>query len=168
MYRICYGRWVDDARIRRMAQADLAAVGVLAGKLLRLHTDWDRLRFLTPDDPERGYARWFSSQLPRSEVILLVAEDDQGICGYTYAAMEGRSYNDLLDAHAKLHDIFVDERTRRRGVARRLLEETMRIAREQGAPRMVLSTATQNAPGQALFAAVGFRPTMIEMTAELG
>lgn len=158
---------MTDVRIRPMIQADLSAVGVLAGRLIRMHTEWDRLRFLAPVDPERGYARWFSTQLPLDEVFLLVAEDDAGVCGYAYARLEPRSYNDLLDAHAKLHDIYVDERARRRGGARLLLREVMRLAKEKGAPRIVLATATQNEAGQKLFASLGFRPTMLEMTAEL-
>jgi RimJ/RimL family protein N-acetyltransferase len=33
-----------------------------------------------------------------------------------------------------------------------------------GAPRIVLSTMVRNESAQRLFAAVGFRPTMLEMT----
>jgi ribosomal protein S18 acetylase RimI-like enzyme len=37
-----------------------------------------------------------------------------------------------------------------------------------GAPRVLLHTASQNREGQALFAKLGFRSTMIEMTREAG
>ena len=58
-----------------MATADLAAVGVLAGKLVRMHHDWDRLRFLTPVDPEKGYQRWFGTQLEKAEVDFVHSVD---------------------------------------------------------------------------------------------
>jgi ribosomal protein S18 acetylase RimI-like enzyme len=151
-----------------MAASDLTQVGVLAGRLVRMHYAFDPKRFMRPVDPERGYARYFATLLDKDEVILLVAEDDAGVCGYVYAQLEPRSYNELLDACAKLHDIYVDERVRRRGVGETLLRETFRRAEAKGAPRIVLLTAAQNEAAQRLFARVGFRTTMLEMTRELG
>jgi ribosomal protein S18 acetylase RimI-like enzyme len=154
--------------VRKMTASDLPEVGVLAGRLVRMHHDWDRLRFLTPVDPERGYQRWFGTQLDNEETILLVAESDGRIVGYAYARMEPRSYNELLDACTKLHDILVDETAQRRGVGEAILREVFRLAAEKGAPRVVLLTASQNEPAQRLFRRMGFRATMIEMTKELG
>ncbi len=122
---------------------------------------------MEPVDPERGYARWFGTQLAEDEVMLLVAELDGAIVGYAYARLEPRSYNELLDACAKLHDIYVDAKARRSGVGEALLREVLRQASEKGAPRVVLLTATQNEAAQRLFSRVGFRTTMLEMTCEL-
>jgi ribosomal protein S18 acetylase RimI-like enzyme len=158
---------MSAVRIRDMTQEDLAAVGILAGRLVRAHHDYDPLRFMKPVDPERGYARWFASQLDANDTILLVAADDEGIAGYVYARMEPRSYNELLDACTKVHDIYVDDRVRRRGVGEALLRETFRRAKEKGAPRVVLLTAAQNVGAHRLFKRVGFRTTMLEMTCEL-
>jgi RimJ/RimL family protein N-acetyltransferase len=47
------------------------------------------------------------------------------------------------------------------------MEAAMAWLREHGAPRVVLGTAEQNAGAQRLFAKLGFRRTMIEMTREL-
>ena len=151
-----------------MSRADLQEVGVLAGRLVRAHHDYDPKRFMKPVDPERGYARWFASQLDSDDTILLVAADGEGVVGYVYARLEPRSYNELLDACTKLHDIYVADRVRRRGVGEALLRETFRRAQEKGAPRVVLLTATQNESAQRLFARVGFRTTMLEMTREVG
>lgn len=160
--------FVAGIRVRSMVAPDLPQVGVLAGKLVRMHYAFDPKRFFLPVDPEGGYARYFATQLDNDDVILLVAEDDEGICGYVYARLEPRSYNELLDACAKLHDIYVEDRVRRRGVGSTLLRETFRRAEVKGAPRIVLLTAAQNECAQRLFARVGFRTTMLEMTRELG
>ena len=66
-----------------------------------------------------------------------------------------------------LHDVVVDPEHRRRGVGRLLLDAVLAYLRSRGAPRVVLSTAVQNEPAQRLFAKLGFRRTMIEMTREL-
>ena len=150
-----------------MTRTDLPQVGILAGRLVRAHHAYDPQRFMEPVDPERGYARWFGSQLEAEDTILLVAADDEGVVGYVYARQEPRSYNELLDACTKLHDIYVDERVRRRGVGEALLRETFRRAKEKGAPRVVLLTASQNESAHRLFRRVGFRTTMLEMTCEL-
>jgi ribosomal protein S18 acetylase RimI-like enzyme len=150
-----------------MEAPDLPAVGILAGQLVRMHHAFDPKRFLEPVDPERGYARWFSTQLAIDDVMLLVAELDGTIVGYAYARLEPRSYNELLDACVKLHDIFVEAKARRSGVGEALLREVLRRATEKGAPRVVLLTATQNEAAQRLFKRVGFRTTMLEMTCEL-
>ena len=154
-------------RVRRMEDRDLATVGALAGQLVRMHHAWDALRFLRPDDPERGYARWFATQLDADDVVLLVAEDEEGVAGYAYARIEPRSYDELRDACAKLHDVYVDERAWRRGAGEALVREVFRVTAEKGAPRVVLVTAVQNDAAQRLFQRMGFRATMLEMTREL-
>lgn len=150
-----------------MAREDLPQVGILAGQLLRLHYAWDPLRFIKPENPEQGYQRWFGTQLDKDDVILLVAEDAEGVAGYVYAAMEPRDWNALLDACTMLHDILVADRARRRGIGEALIEELFVRAAGKGAPRVVLSTAAQNESAHRLFKRCGFRTTMIEMTAEL-
>ena len=127
----------------------------------------DPLRFLKPENPEKGYQRWFGTQLAKDDILLLVAEDADGVAGYLFAAMEPRSYNDLLDAYTKLHDILVAERARRRGIGEALLKEMFARAAAKGAPRVVLLTASQNEAAQRLFKRCGFRTTMLEMTAEI-
>jgi ribosomal protein S18 acetylase RimI-like enzyme len=153
--------------VRSMTAADLDAVGVLAGRLVRLHHGFDPERYLRLDHPERGYARYFRSELESEEAVLLVAEDHGKIVGYAYGRREPRSYNDLLDACGKLHDVYVDESARGRGAGEALVREIFKRLREKGAPRVLLLTAVQNQAAQRLFERLGFRTTMLEMTREL-
>lgn len=150
-----------------MRKSDLEAVGILAGRLVRMHYAFDPARFMKPVDPERGYARWFATQLDAEDAIFLVAENDGSVVGYVYARLEGRNYNELLEPCCKLHDIYVDELARRQGVGEALLLETFRRATEKGAPRVILHTAAQNEAAHRLFQRFGFRTTMLEMTREL-
>ena len=61
----------------------------------------------------------------------------------------------------------VDPDHRGHGVGRQLLDETLSMMQAKGARLIVLSTAERNESAQRLFARMGFRPTMIEMTREL-
>lgn len=97
----------------------------------------------------------------------LVHDEGGRILGYAYATLEERNWNDLLDACGKLNDLYVDAGARRRGVARALVEATFGWFRERKAPRVVLLSAWQNADAHAFFESLGFRRTMLEMTAEV-
>jgi ribosomal protein S18 acetylase RimI-like enzyme len=159
---------VHDVLIRRAVIADLPALGRLGALLLRTHYDFDRQRFIAPDDnAEEGYAWFLGTQLRRDDVAIFVAERDAEVLGYVYAGIEPHSWKELRDEAGFIHDIVVDERGRRTGIASGLMEHAIEWLRERGMPRVVLGTADRNDVAQRLFAALGFRRTMIEMTREL-
>ena len=137
--------------------------------LMRTHYAFDQQRFLAPgDNAEDGYA-WFLGEQLKDDVnaVVLVADKHGDVIGYVYAALEPISWKELRDACGFVHDIVVEERGRRGGVATALMEAAMAWLKERGAPRVVLGTAEQNDAAQALFERMGFRRTMIEMTKEL-
>jgi ribosomal protein S18 acetylase RimI-like enzyme len=156
------------AAIRPATPADLPAVGRLGALLVRTHHDFDPRRFLAarPGTPE-GYASFISTQLEDPDKSVLVADNDGDVIGYAYAAIEGYDYMALRGPAGLLHDVIVDPEHRGRGVGRLLLEAALAFFRSRGVPRVVLSTAERNEAAQRLFASMGFRPTMIEMTREL-
>jgi ribosomal protein S18 acetylase RimI-like enzyme len=154
--------------IRPGAPSDLPAVGRLGALLVRLHHELDPARFI-PAGPEteRAYASYLGTQLDKPRVVVLVAERDGEVIGYTYAGVEGHDYMALRGPAGVLYDIVVDPAYRGNGIGRRLLDATLAALKARGAPRVVLSTAEGNVAARRLFVAAGFRPTMREMTREL-
>lgn len=158
----------DDLTIRSAEARDLPAMGALAARLVRYHHELDPRRFILPDDIERGYTWWLGKELAEADAILLVAARADGtLDGYLYGRIEGRDWNLLLDDHAALHDVLVRDDARGHGVGRKLVDAFVALVRARGTPRVVLHTAVSNERAQRLFRAVGFRPTMIEMTLDL-
>ncbi len=156
------------ATVRRATPADLPVLGRLGALLVRTHHEFDPRRFIqAAPRTEQMYASFLGSQLHDPDVVLLVAERDGQVLGYTYAALEGYDYMALRGPAGVLHDILVDPTERGQGIGRLLLEATVAALAERGAPRVVLATAARNEGGQRLFARAGFRPTMIEMTREV-
>lgn len=155
--------------IRPAQRADTTAIGRLGALLVRLHHDFDPQRFIaaTPGT-ERGYGSFLDSQLGDPDIVVLVAEREGELLGYTYAGVEGMDYMSLRGPAGMLYDIVVDPAHRGHGIGRLLLDATLAALAQKGAPRVVLSTAEQNGTAQRLFAHAGFRRTMIEMTRELG
>jgi ribosomal protein S18 acetylase RimI-like enzyme len=154
--------------VRRATPDDLPGIGRLGALLVKEHYDFDPQRFLAarPGTPA-GYASFISTQLEDADVAVLVADVNGHMIGYAYAAVEGYDYMALRGPAGVLHDIIVDPEQRSRGVGRLLLEAMLAFFRLRGVPRVVLSTAEQNEAAQRLFASMGFRRTMIEMTREL-
>ena len=154
--------------IRRARAADLPAVSKLAAELVRAHHRYDPERFLLVEPVEDGYQWFFAREIKRKAAVILVAEDAGRVAGYAYGTLEGRDWNDLLDACGKLNDLYVDAAARRQGVGRALVNAMFAELRERGAPRVVLLSAWKNPEAHAFFESLGFRRTMLEMTAELG
>ena len=156
-------------RVRDAKVEDLAAVGQLAGRLVRVHCQYDPARWMAIEGVEEGYERYFASQLGLRGTIILVAEDegDGQIVGYTYASLEERNWADWRDACARLHDLYIVEKARRKGLARQMVRDCLRRFTELGVPLAVSMIAWQNDASQALLRDHGFRPAVIEMVREL-
>lgn len=158
----------DNIVIRGMVKADLGPVGLLAGHLVREHHGFDAKRFFVTDNIEDGYRGYFGKALDDADAktVLVVAEVDGQLAGYVYGSIEPRDWAKLLGSHGAIHDLFVDDRFRRRGLAKKLMLGAIERLQAAGAAQVVLYSATPNAQSQALFSSLGFRSTMIEMTYE--
>ncbi len=155
--------------VRRARLDDAPILGRLGALLVRTHFEFDPKRFLPvmPQTEER-YGAFLSGQLDDPDAVLLVAEQDGSVVGYTYGSVEGYDYMSLRGPAGVLNDIVVEPSFRGRGIGRMLLEATIDELKARGVPRVVLSTAEQNESAQHLFERSGFRRTMIEMTREVG
>lgn len=158
----------SETIVRRATPADLQRIGSLGALLVKEHYDFDPQRFLAarPGTAE-GYASFMRTQLEDADAAVLVADDNGDVIGYAFATIEGYDYMALRGPAGVLHDVIVDTEHRGQGVGRLLLNAAVEFFRSHGAPRVVLSTAARNEAAQRLFASIGFRQTMIEMTLEL-
>ena len=78
------------AIIRPAASADVPTIGILGALLVEMHHELDPRRFIaaTPQTPDR-YGSYLGTQLKEPNVVILVAERNGEVVGYTYAAVEG-------------------------------------------------------------------------------
>lgn len=154
--------------IRPADRADLAALGRLGAELVRAHHAYDPLRFILPAEGiEEGYAWFLGSQLANDSACVMVAERDSRVVAYVYAAIEPMSWQELRDEAGYIHDLIVDPAARGAGIGARLVEAVIAWLRGRGMPRVLLQTAEPNVSAQRLFASLGFRRTMVEMTKEI-
>jgi hypothetical protein len=92
--------------IRAATPADLEAMGRLGALLVRMHHDLDPDRFIaaTPQT-EHAYGSFLGTRLEEPNIIILVAERDGEVVGYTYAGVEGKDYMSLRGPAGVLYDI---------------------------------------------------------------
>jgi Acetyltransferases len=155
------------ARVRPATPADIPALGRLGALLVRVHHEFDAQRFIAAtDETERGYGAFLGTGIENPNTLVLVAERNGEVLGYSYAGIEGRDYMALRGPAGVVYDIVVDPHYRKQGIGGMLLEATVDELQSRGAPRVLLSTAEKNEPAQRLFERAGFRRTMIEMTRE--
>jgi ribosomal protein S18 acetylase RimI-like enzyme len=153
--------------VRDARSDDVPTLGRLGALLVALHHGYDPDRFIAPGPrTERGYGSFLASELDRKDAIVLVAEERNAVLGYAYAELEGNDWMALRGPAGVIHDLVVDPERRHEGIGRTLLHAMLQALADRGAPRVLLSAANRNEAAQRLFAAVGFRPTMIEMTRE--
>ena|SRR5690349_10786107 len=150
--------------IRPASKSDAAALGRHGAALMRQHHASDPRRFILTEHPEEGYGRFLVSQLANPDMLVLVAERADGVVGYVLAGLEPISWRDLRGPCGFIHDLFVHESARREGVGQSLLRDAIAWAHSRGRTQVVLWSKSGNEGAQRLFAKVGFRDTMVEMT----
>jgi GNAT superfamily N-acetyltransferase len=154
--------------IRRAEERDVPELGRLGADLMRAHYAFDAQRFLAPGaDPENGYAWFLGTQLRDPDAAIFVAERDGRVVGYVYAGIEPRSWKELRDVAGFIHDVLVVDGARGAGIGARLMRAASDWLATRGVARVMLWTAERNDAAQRLFARLGFRRTMIEMTREV-
>jgi len=154
-------------RIRPAVATDQEALGRYGGALMRQHHSADATRFIQVESPEAGYGRYLVSQIGVSDTLVMVADLGGKVVGYIYADIEGTSWKDLRGPCGYVHDVYVDESARQQGAGRQLMRAAIDWMRGKGMTQVVLDTKTKNEHAKQLFTALGFRPTMIEMTLDL-
>ena len=151
-------------RIRPAQNPDKAALGRYGAALMRQHHASDPRRFLQTDRPEEGYGRFLVSQLANPNSLVLVAEREGEVVGYVFADIEPTSWRDLRGPCGFIHDVYVDASARRAGTGQALLRAAIEWVHSKGMTQVVLWSKTGNEHAQRLFAKLGFRDTMVEMT----
>ena len=126
-----------------------------ASDLDQLADLFDQYRQFYECPPDLSVAKnWIAENLERGRSTIFAADDGAQLLGFTqlYPAL---CSVDLVEYYV-LYDLYVIEVARRQGIARALMNAASEWAKTQGAARLDLETARDNAPGQALYRDLGY------------
>ena len=141
--------------LRVAGNTDIELLARLTATVQALHRDERPDIFRDPD--HAALAEFFATELADDQCIALVAElgDRAAGCALLYVR-ERASVFAVADRTLHVDQISVEPWARRRGVARALLSEAARLAREHGCRRLETTVWQFNDASLALFAAEGF------------
>ena len=157
--------------VRAALRGDVRACARLGARLARWHHAMDPRRFFVTPALEEGYAWWLGKESRNRRAVVLAAvrraRGRERVVGYAYGRIEPRDWNTLRERCGVGIDLVVEPACRGRGVGRLLVDELIRRLGDRGAPRVVIQVAARNEKAQGVFAGLGFRPTMLEMSVEV-
>lgn len=113
------------------------------------------MAFYSVNSPESEYVGYLSDRLKNQDAFIFAAYNDKNqVVGFvlnyqTFSSVE-------LGKVLVLNDLFVDVDSRNQGVANKLIECSIELARGIGAVRVDLGTAKVNFPAQSVYEKIGF------------
>jgi GNAT superfamily N-acetyltransferase len=135
---------------------DLQLIRVTSEKVALIAPLFDAYRQFYGQTTDLEGARQFMFQrLQRGEAVVFAVIEDENALGFTqlYPSFSSVSMRPIWI----LNDLFVVEKTRRRGIGAQLMRAARDHALRTGAVRLVLSTAVENVTAQALYEKEGWR-----------
>lgn len=159
-------------RVRPATALDVPAVLPMVRAICDLHEAWDAERYGMLADVVERYARWLPERAVDPRSVFLVAEggsaDGGGLAGFLVGTCEENIPIYRVKEFGFIHDVWVDERYRRQGVAAALTEAAVERFRAIGVVQVRLETARANESARALFESCGFRIGAIDMLKHAG
>ena len=104
-----------------------------------------------------GVVAFLTDRLARGESVLFLALDEKTSAGLGFIHLYPSFSSVRMRSIWILNDLFVAETTRRRGVARLLMDAATDMASSTGAARLALSTAKDNVVARSLYLSLGYR-----------
>lgn len=141
-------------RVRRVAELDERLIGELADVTKDCVDGGASIGFMQPFPRERAIAFWrqVAAAVAAGHRALLVAEDDQGVCGTVQLILD---LPDNQPHRADLAKMQVHRRARRRGLGAALMRAAEQTARECGKTLLVLDAVTDGDAAR-LYAKLGW------------
>ena len=135
-----------DVRVEPISAAQLEA-------LLPMIAAYQRFYQVDEIDEERNRAFFARFVAPSEDGMLLGAWSGDDLAGYACLYWH---FTSLVPAETVLmNDLYVDERSRGRGIGRALIEASVAVARERRAHRLEWATAPDNETAQRLYDKTG-------------
>jgi GNAT superfamily N-acetyltransferase len=141
-------------RIHRLTSVSEAQLAGLADVLVDCVEGGASVSFVLPFPREEAVAFWrrVAADVAQGKRVLLVAEDELGICGTVQLILD---LPPNQPHRADLAKMLVHRRARRRGLGAALMRAAEAVARECGRTLLVLDTVT-GGDGERLYARLGW------------
>lgn len=157
--------------IRPATPQDVPAVLPMVARVCAFHEKLDPAKYGFRADPAKMYDRWLVGRSTDPRSVFLVADAGRGgdskLVAFLVGTVEAEIPVYRLKSFGFIHDLWVEEDYRNEGIARQMVTLAVERFGEIGVKQVRLDTAYANDAARGLFAACGFRPSVVEMLVEL-
>lgn len=183
--------------IRPATASDIPNMLPMIAKICALHQSWDAAKYGFLPNPEQRYQSWLKQLLKNPRNLCLVAENlvtensvtedsatensatenpiadrspspsNPTLAAFLIATVEREIPIYTLQEFGFIHDLWVEAEHRQEGIARQLVQQAIEHFTRIGIQQIRLDTAAKNDIARQLFAACGFRVSMVELLIEL-
>jgi ribosomal protein S18 acetylase RimI-like enzyme len=153
--------------VRSATADDVPAILPMVRSICAMHAQMDPARYdFLPDIVDR-YSKWLPARASDPRSVLLIGEDSAGAAGFLVGSVETNIpiYHTL--EYGFIHDLWVEPRARRSGLASLLADAALQRFQAMGVSQVRLETAAGNDAARALFAHRGFRVATIDMLVQI-
>ena len=148
--------------IRRARIADLPVICRMGLELTRYHDKHGEWQTTLADRPVlKDLRKHFKKQIHSARSLVLVAELDGDVVGYSVSWLVKRPPIFVVKEHGYVDDVYVVKKHRRKGLAKLFLDEHYSWFRKKGVKLISITWHASNALGKGAWEKYGFKPTLI-------
>lgn len=152
-------------QIRRATTRDIKEILPVWGQLADYHTELDS-SFAPSRHWPREYGAYLRTLMSRDDAIAVVAKEGTEVVGYAVGRITMLPSFFENRHRGYVHDVFVKEEYRRRGIGRRLVEEVLTWFRRHDVALVELTVAVNN-NAIPFWQRLGFQTYMHQMKLQL-
>ena len=149
-------------KLRPATIEDIPQIALLWREMADMHAAWQPMYELIAE-PEEAYLAHIKANLAKDNYLLIVAEIENEIIGYSTLSFSKRPELFLKKLSASIEDTCVKAEYRKAGIGRQLTKELIKIARERGVELITLGVEVNNEVGNIFWKEMGFKPAVNRM-----
>ena len=148
-------------KIRLAKIKDAEQIAKLAMKMMREHEKFDKI-FEIKKDARKTLEKWLKAVIGKRDKKVFIADDNNKIIGYIKAGINKRPDIYKVEKMGFIYDIYVEEKYRRQGVAKLLMDNIFEWMKGKGIKYTSLYVANDNQIAASAWQKYGFKEFLRE------
>ena len=150
--------------IRKATQKDLKSLNELHIAFAKHSRRKFCKTLVNPELVRNKYLEYYKKKIKQKNCVFFVAEEKGKITGYILGEIEGTGHHHIYKKRGYIHDLFVVERQREKGIGEKLTERLIEWFRSKRIKWIRVDSYINNKVGIKFWNKMGFRDYVLKMT----
>lgn len=142
--------------IRKAKHKDVERILDLWCEFMDFHEQYDSI-FKRSKSGHSEFRKFLKERISDRNSLVIVALEEEIICGYLLAKIETRPPVFLDRKHVVIFDLAINEKLRRKGIGEKLFNESVEWFKKKKINRVELTVATSNPVSMKFWTKMGFK-----------